>query len=208
MATRMLFSTLTLLFLLSCGGSSQKERENLKVEIEGLKSELQKYKDKYGEFPILNPSKGKFGIWKVDYYVDDFGEKTKEGYVKADLYGTFSNSATTNSDLRVEFVIDKESIRIQLYEYGGNHPIKGEGFLSFKAKDKEGKVYNFKTYNRDNGNNTVVDMDYKFDDTTVRNLLLKGGEILFVGETGGRVSSEYKFRIKNADYLSEAISHI
>lgn len=196
------------ILLVSCSGVSVERYNSIKVELDSLKSEIQKYKDKYGELSISDNEYGKFGIWKINCYVDEWGEKTTKRYISTELNGTFSNSATTNSDLMVLILIDKESIRIQLHEYGNNHPIKDKGFLNFKAKDKDGNIYEFKTYNAKDGNNTVVNMEYEFDDTIVRNLLLKGGEIKFVGCSSGSVLDEYKFNIINADYLSEAISNI
>jgi len=47
------------------------------------------------------------GIWEIGYFVDEFGEPTKERFIttKNPIYGTLSNSATQNSDLRVHFII-------------------------------------------------------------------------------------------------------
>lgn len=67
------------------------------------------------------------GIWNIAYYVDDFGEPTKKGYIRNPSYirGTFSNTATQNSDLNVRFLIDSATdVSIMLYEYAGNNPVK------------------------------------------------------------------------------------
>lgn len=176
----------------------------LHSEIDSLKSELSLYKEKYGELKTLNPKKKEFGVWTTSYYVDDFGEPTKDGYSTTYCFGSFSNSATTNADLSVRFLIDKSSIRIQLYEYAGNHPIKGEGFLRFKAKRFD-EVLDFKTYNSDNGNNTVLDEYYK----PLLTLLQKGGEIKFVAQTSSSYSlSEYKFTLSDASYIKEALQSL
>ena len=42
-----------------------------------------------------------YGIWKKEYYIDEFGERTNQGYIYTSLLGTFSNSATTDSRLGV-----------------------------------------------------------------------------------------------------------
>jgi hypothetical protein len=59
-------------------------------------------------------------IWEKTYYVDDFKQPTDEWYIrtKKRMTGTFSNSATTNSDLEVSVLIDDESIAFMLYCYG------------------------------------------------------------------------------------------
>ena len=63
-----------------------------------------------------------FGSWTVDYYVDEFNQPTSDGYVSNKTYflGTFSNSATTDSELLVLVLVDEEDIAFFLYEYGRN----------------------------------------------------------------------------------------
>ena len=39
--------------------------------------------------------------WVIDYYVDDFGDKTDKTYIKCVEMGDFSNTATTSSNLAV-----------------------------------------------------------------------------------------------------------
>lgn len=48
------------------------------------------------------------GDWVVGNYVNDFDEPTGEKYVVADFYGTFSNSATAASELRIRIKADKD----------------------------------------------------------------------------------------------------
>jgi len=143
------------------------------------------------------------GIWNIDHYVDDFGAATKEPYISTFVTGTFSNSATTNSELNVRLLIDKDDIRIQLYEYAGNHPIKGEGLIMFKIRDKNNKEYNLRAHNSDYGN-TTIESEYN---KLFKNILLLGGNIKFVAETGGYgTPSIYKFSIENADYFENALT--
>ena len=61
---------------------------------------------------------------------------TDGGYISTKLMGTFSNSATTDTKLSVKFII-AEKVSIQLYEYAGNHPIKGN---SSKGKEYDIKI--------------------------------------------------------------------
>lgn len=58
--------------------------------------------------------------WIEGYYVDEFNEPTDDRYITnyQRIKGVFSNSATTDSLLKVEFAIDEDSIGIFLYEYG------------------------------------------------------------------------------------------
>lgn len=145
------------------------------------------------------------GAWDIGYYVDDFGERTGENFVSMILYGKFSNSATTNSDLKVRILIDKSSSSIQLYEYGGNHPIKGEGFIHFKIRDKNNQEYQIRGYNSTRGS-TTIGAEY---DKILRNILLSGGEIKFIAEANKYGSpSIYNFIISNADWFENAITKI
>jgi len=67
------------------------------------------------------------GIWKVNYFVDEFGDATQSGYITTNklIDGIFSNSATTNAKLIVRLIIEENyNIAIKLFEYGGNHPVK------------------------------------------------------------------------------------
>lgn len=67
-------------------------------------------------------------VWKQDYYVDDFKQPTKFAYVMntVPFIGTFSNSATTDSPLLVDILIDHGFedrtgvATIFLYEYASN----------------------------------------------------------------------------------------
>lgn len=65
------------------------------------------------------------GEWKSTFYVDEFDNPTSEAYVRNanPAYGTFSNSATTDSSLQVTILIDENDVCIMLYEYG-SHKVK------------------------------------------------------------------------------------
>lgn len=160
-------------------------------------------KEKARQDSIKHANINNLGAWEIGNYVDDFGELTGEFFVSMFLNGTFSNSATTNSDLKVRFMIDKNSSRIQLYEYAGDHPVKGEGFIYFKIRDKNNKDYEIRAYNSDHGN-TTIEEEY---DKNLRNILQTGGEIKFVAEADKYGSpSTYKFTIDNADWFENAIA--
>lgn len=68
-------------------------------------------------------------VWIIDNYVNEFDEPTNEKYISTNtsLTGTFSNSATSNSTLSVNFLIDitdgEYIVSIFLYEFGNLHVI-------------------------------------------------------------------------------------
>ena len=57
--------------------------------------------------------------WDVQYYIDEFGDKTSDSYESFVAEGTFSNSATRNSKALYKFMHNKkdETISIKIYEY-------------------------------------------------------------------------------------------
>lgn len=57
--------------------------------------------------------------WEISYYVDEFNNPTSEAYIRTTgvLYGTFSNSATTDSKLYARILIDSKNTTIKLWEY-------------------------------------------------------------------------------------------
>ena len=97
-----------------------------------------------------NADQAKSNGWEVKRYVDEFGDPTGNIYIEKNEYGTFSNSATTNSDLTVNVMVDSASIKFIFYEYG-SHQKKGDGFLTFKCKTEDGKIEEFRLYNPENG---------------------------------------------------------
>tara|TARA_B100002051_G_C16677273_1_gene607765 strand:- start:19 stop:633 length:615 start_codon:yes stop_codon:yes gene_type:complete len=152
-----------------------------------------------------------FGIWKLSYFVDDFGDPTNKGYIRNESYikGRFSNSATTNSDLDVRFIITKDNVSIKLYEYGGNHPIKGRPlshtytiFVKHNGKiAKAGKRNNKDFY----GSNYSDRMSIRQSKDFLK-LLLQGGEFkIKIKENDS--SSQYNFTI-NADGFSNVYKKI
>lgn len=144
------------------------------------------------------------GMWSVGYYIDEFGEKTKQGYITNSLSitGTFSNTATQDSRLNVDFLITNSyKISFQLYEYAGNNPVKAYSSDSYRVliQDKDGNRYNFTAINYSDR--------LQFDKTTskqVHNILMKGGSIKFKVVEIDTPTTEYYFIIPNADWYENA----
>lgn len=129
-------------------------------------------------------------------------------YIYTRSQGVFSNSATTNSPLDVTITVSPYSVDLKLYEYSGNHPVKGEGYIDFSVKDSEGIVHYIETYNDENGNNYAKDLTHK-SDSIMRAVLRKGGEVKFYGVADKYGSkSEYTFTLSNADFIEKALSRI
>ena len=115
---KVLFALLVSL-LLFVGCSTLFER--YETELERYETEPFKYMQ---SVEIIN--KRGFSSWKFDYYVDDFKNKTDIAYVKQSnnfTKGNFSNSATNYSPAYAEFLVNRDSIYLELYEYNSYFPV-------------------------------------------------------------------------------------
>tara|TARA_R110001592_G_scaffold88055_1_gene259513 strand:- start:154 stop:966 length:813 start_codon:yes stop_codon:yes gene_type:complete len=77
------------------------------------------------------------GIWRISHYGDEFGNSTSEKLITntSKIRGEFSNTATEDSKLDVDFLIDSRSkIAIMLYEYAGNNPVKAYSSEKYKVR--------------------------------------------------------------------------
>ena len=134
-------------------------------------------------------------IWEVKYFVDDFGDFTDSGYISASLEGKFSNSATTNSDLGVRFIITKQSVAIKLYEYNRNHPVSGkisEKEYTILVKHNGAKLPQM---SGENYSDRIVMMSI-YSEHLIK-LFKGGGSFIFVIKQREGSASEYKFKLKD-----------
>jgi hypothetical protein len=181
-----------------------KEFEKLlkKIEKEELIENSKKEAEKKERNRLANINNT--GIWSVGHYVDDFGEPTKQGYISNRNYiqGTFSNTATQNSDLNVTFLItNSNKISFQLYEYANNNPVKAYSSLSYTVmiQDKDGKRY--KLFAENYSDRLTFD---SYSSKKVHNILLKGGAIKFKVIEIETPTTQYDFSISNADWYDNA----
>ena len=92
------------------------------------------------------------GDWKTGFYVDEFGDKTTDGYVSITATGTFSNTAIANSPLTAKMFINTGSRDpwFRLYEYAGNNPVKGvysdSSVNMLNCRVKKGEMQPFTAY--------------------------------------------------------------
>ncbi|BAX78503.1 hypothetical protein [Labilibaculum antarcticum] len=196
--------------------SKNKEFELLRGKIEKLQLALKKKKeaellaekkkkdaDKKEKDRIANLNNT--GIWSVNYYVDDFGEPTKEGYIRNTylISGAFSNTATQDSELSVRFLNSSSSnISIQLYEYASNNPVKAYSSEYYKVLilDKDKKRYNLTAINYKSDRLTFD----KTNSRTVHQILMKGGAIKFKIVESDTPTTQYEFTIEKADWYDNA----
>jgi hypothetical protein len=147
------------------------------------------------------------GLWTIQYFVDDFQQQTKNGYLKQVCNGSFSNSAVTNAKLIVQFLITNDwSAQIFLYEYG-NQPVKNN-FRYAAAYDVKlnnaGKVVNLRGVMQ----NDRITFPGSNNSTLIQELK-NGGIIKFlvVEDEEYGVNSKYLFQI-DTYRLDETINSI
>jgi hypothetical protein len=191
-----------------------------KKVLSSISSKLEKQKqaiEKHIQDSIKLANINNLGIWSINYFVDDFGQPTKDGYITTEnpIYGKFSNTATENSRLRVRFIIaNKKSVAIKLFEYDGNNPVKGyRDTYNVLVQDKDGNQYKLWANNFDSDRITFSDMTYYRDSNhsenmsyseKMHNILLSGGNIKIKIIDSERNSTQYNFEIENADWYENA----
>lgn len=90
--------------------------------------------------PKITEKPKKRSCWSMGQYIDDFGDDSGDRFISTKLIGTFSNSATTNSLLKVDVVVESSTkISIILYEYGSSR-VKEHTSTSYilKIRTKQG----------------------------------------------------------------------
>lgn len=132
-------------------------------------------------------------VWSVKHYVDEFKDETDEKYVSAIFHGTFSNSATSGSDLMVKVLVDNDpSISFMLYEYGYNQVKFNGTSIKYKIifKLDNGAKKNFEGYISD-GNDRIYITGLKYDD--ILSTLKSGGYTKVYIEVEDVLVSTYNF---------------
>lgn len=85
------------------------------------------------------------GIWQIGSYKDEFDRDTGSKYIYCIVYGVFSNTATTNSPLRIQFFTGQKGyLHMSLFEYNGSNPIKGSRYkFSIKVMSMDNNTYRY-----------------------------------------------------------------
>ena len=148
-----------------------------------------------------------FGIWETYYYVDNFNQPTDQWYIgnSTNFVGTFSNSATTDSMLFVDMIVDFESdVAIFLYEYGTN-AVKNSSDsyvdeYNIIMRTESGTDYNMTGTMYCGDDRIYIDDDYRNDVITA----LQGEEFLsFYIEMADRTVQNYLFTVIPSNFSEE-----
>lgn len=150
---------------------------------------------------IANPEE--LGAWHIDYYVDEFNIPTDEKYIfMYGANGTFSNSATTDSELEAAIVVDKNKIAFTLVEYG-RYPVKGnfrKMTYSITVLDADGNKTNMSATLQENDDKIYIDQKYK---AKMLELLGKNGILIF-SIKDKKYGSSYVFTLEDTSFFENA----
>ena len=148
------------------------------------------------------------GLWELRSYKDSFGEETNDRYLVLTGEGVFSNSATTNSELKVVFFVDKDSFSFRLFEYG-SFPVKDDdASYVTRIRDGERNIQDFRLRNSgQSGQIRPYYIDQEEDYKKMVDLLNKGGEITVLMNYNYYSDSDYRFKL-NVDGFEEAIKFV
>ncbi len=136
------------------------------------------------------------GCWKIGNYVNDFDELTGEHYVYAIFFGSFSNTATAKSTLRIIVKVTKYSIDFLYDEYDdGTYENEKEAYCSIVNKELR------KSYYREGYNSSYINKE-THNTHNLEDILLEEGEYKFYLVLKDK--SQYNFTI-NTEYLNNAL---
>jgi hypothetical protein len=147
------------------------------------------------------------GVWRINNFVDEFGDKIDDRYIALWAEGTFSNSATKDEKLRVLFLITNDSVGLEMYEdYFGIKNDVATTFILFDPatvtiRDKDGTDHRLQGRTPDTSGQRL----YIAPSAEAVSALKKGGMVRFSINDGG---STYRFDIPNADYFDRAYSQL
>lgn len=203
-------TTLLSIALLTYIGCTYPRNESRISENDSLKNILdaEKLRDEYN-LRVLDSLAKMRKEWTISSYVDQFGDPTNEKHILTNRLGTFSNSATSNSDLYVRILVDKDAIGIFLHEYNVSRPAEGVvGSMTINLKNSDGKtltVHSYSNWNHSGGIKIQKDR-VMHDYTKLKNFLASSvGEVkVFIHD---KYSSSYNFTI-DCDGFKEAFNSI
>lgn len=146
------------------------------------------------------------GDWKISYYVDNFKQPTDEGYVvnKSLFVGIFSNSATTNSELKVQMVVDSEDITFFLYEYGRsqvkNYSSRNSEKYSIVMRIENEKDYELSGFIYPGGDRICI---AEKDKGTVLDAMQRAEKISFYMKEDDSPTTSYLFTLSTSNFSEE-----
>lgn len=135
------------------------------------------------------------GKWQEGNYVDEFGDKTGEGFAFCLVRGNAENSISTTSDVYVKTMVENNRLSFQIYNSSmsskESFPDSEFGLVKFKLPDSTVKSEKFLFYN--NG-------AYEDENAVLFNYVLQNDEVIKVfidlSTASEYYSDKYQFEIQ------------
>ena len=147
-------------------------------------------------------------MWVQSYYVDSkFGESTDEWYIhpREKQSGTFSNTATTNSDLLTQVLYDRDGdITIFLYEYADTDNLVKNGssryydYYSITIKNDQQKTVDVRGRITPGGDRIFITSEYE---STVLNMMKTSRSMKFYIQSEDSPATVYRFDLDLTDFM-------
>ena len=129
--------------------------------------------------------------WKLGYYVDEFGDKTEESFMRMRALGTFTNSATQNSKCIYDFLDSGNTMELYVREYGNSMATEIKAtFETVKIKTPSGEVKLIKNVFF---SKSGILLFHKDTYAQIKSILMEEGRYVMVFNRSGKYSnSSYK----------------
>ncbi|MEI7831133.1 MAG: hypothetical protein WCI31_15245 [Prolixibacteraceae bacterium] len=180
----------------ACGTNQQKPGKAETVKTESISADT-----------IKKAPANELGMWKIANYASNLGNNRNTSYITNAfaIWGTFTDNANDKAELKVKFVIDKETFCIKLLLYG-NTPVKKGDETQYKitVKSSSGEIIDFTAKN-------VSDRIFikSSDAQKIESFFNSGGKISFYLVTDSKNSpASYSFTLDGPHGFSEAIKKI
>jgi len=105
------------------------------------------------------------GKWQEGYYVDEFGDKTGEGFAYSLMRGTHENSISTTSEVFVKATVENNKLSFQIYNssFGMKEIFPDSEFGKMKFKSPDGSIKSERVFFYENSFIESDEEAYLFD---------------------------------------------
>lgn len=147
------------------------------------------------------------GMWKIATYASNLGDKRNSAYMTNAyaIWGTFTDNENDRAELKVKFLIDKETFCIKLLAHGTQAVKKGdENLYKITVKSSMTEQIEFTAKN-------ISDRIFikSADSQKIIDLFNKGGVISFSLVSDSKTSpARYAFSIENPEGFGNALKKL
>ena len=177
------------------------------TKVQGLEARdkcFNKLAQKYTRKRMNSSSEKSLGAWKYDYFVDEFGDKTDNGFLYITSLGKFSNSATTDSSLTVRMYLNdgsEDNPWFRMWEYNSNQVKNSYGTDTYTCALKDNNDQRFKAtfYQNAGWDHFNVRRDGKDD---LKDLIVNEGSVKIACTATEYSTTKYVFAFDFEGYVN------